>query len=293
MPTGTRITTPVPRSYISDERLNSIEDPLAREAFFRAKLVCDNLGRLPGNSATIAGLLYPANPPASKAMAAVISSWVGAGLVFHYQRGPFWYIEITDTGSTQRLVGHMTERSEFPAPPKQMIENWEREFAREWLPIGRKRDKSDTSSEQRKDEVHTSSKPSISGLGHGLGREELGREEQGQIAADAADPDCLTPFEDDDLDQFDLHDPRIQEVLDRAFGLLGFDRKTGFGKKTFPDFEKVVLLVRKIWTNELPKNRVDAVNFMTEVLDECEVRKIRYPEGWLKILSGLRDGPKR
>ena len=46
MPVGTRITTPLPRSYLTDPRFNALKDPLARESYLRLKLMTDNVGRM-------------------------------------------------------------------------------------------------------------------------------------------------------------------------------------------------------------------------------------------------------
>jgi hypothetical protein len=138
MPIGTRLSTPIPRNYLHDERLNSITDALTREAYVRAKLVCDNLGRLPAHPAMLASTLFPAMPPTAAEMSRIIGVWVKAGLAFHYQAGSRWYVEIADNGETSKLVGNMTGESEYPAPPTKMITEWKAKFFCDWKPIQRK-----------------------------------------------------------------------------------------------------------------------------------------------------------
>lgn len=138
MPICTRSSTPLPRSYLYDERLNSVTDPLAREAYLRAKTACDNLGRMPANPAMLAGTLFPSLPPKAAYMERIVQDWVEAGLVFHYQAGSRWYIEICDNGATSKLVGNMTGESEYPPPPAEQVEKWKAKFACEWKPIERK-----------------------------------------------------------------------------------------------------------------------------------------------------------
>lgn len=157
MPIGTRLSTPIPRNYLHDERLNSVSDALAREAYLRAKLVCDNLGRLPAHPAMLASTLFPAMPPTPAEMSRIITQWVNVGLVFHYQAGSRWFVEMTDNGETSRLVGNMTGESEYPAPPAKMIAEWKAKFFSDWKPIERRSkrvrtgmDVSDTRSHEEK-----------------------------------------------------------------------------------------------------------------------------------------------
>lgn len=138
MPIGTRLSTPIPRNYLHDERLNSITDALAREAYLRAKLICDNLGRLPAHPAMLASTLFPAMPPAPAEMSRIIAQWAKVGLAFHYQAGTRWFVEIADNGETSKLVGNMTGESEYPPPPAKMIAEWKAKFCCNWKPIQRK-----------------------------------------------------------------------------------------------------------------------------------------------------------
>ena len=142
MPTGTRVSTPLPRDYLTDPRLNSLRDPLAREAYFRAKLIADNLGRLPGDPSTLAGLLYPSAPPSRAVMQKIISSWKRVGLAFYYPHARVYYLEIADTGRTQKILGNMSTFSDFPPPPSGMISSWEQKFGLKRAPIRRKYGKS-------------------------------------------------------------------------------------------------------------------------------------------------------
>ncbi len=194
MPTGTRLTTPLPRDYLTDSRLNSLRDPLAREAYFRAKLMCDNLGRLPGDPSTLAGLLYPSAPPSRAIMQKVIASWKKAGLAFHYPHARVWHIEIADTYKTQKIVGNMSKNSDFPPPPSGMVSSWEQKFGVKRAPIRRKSDKSrpndgDTECERGSDGVSLS-KVRLSQVEKG--REGLGKADNSDSNLPADDGKNLT-----------------------------------------------------------------------------------------------------
>jgi hypothetical protein len=156
MPTGTRLSTPIPRSYLTDVRLASVRSPLARESFFRMKLIADNLGRLPGSEGMVGGLLYPAGAPAPSAMKSALKDLERADLIFRYQVGAAFFIEICDTGLTQHLIGNMARRSEYPAPPKKMIEAWQRRTGLQWRAI--------CDSQTRTNVVQTASEPSANGV---------------------------------------------------------------------------------------------------------------------------------
>ena len=194
MPTGTRLTTPLPRDYLTDPRLNVLRDPLAREAYLRAKLITDNLGRLPGDPSTLAGLLYPSAPPSRVVMQKIISSWKRAGLAFHYQNSRIWYLEISDTYRTQRIVGNMSRNSDFPPPPSGMISSWEQKFGLKRAPIRRKSGKSrsndgDTECERGTDGVSLS-KVKLSQVEKG--REGLGKADNSDPNLPAGDGKDLT-----------------------------------------------------------------------------------------------------
>ncbi len=158
---------------------------MVREAFFRAKLVCDNLGRLPGDLATLAGILYPAAPPSAAKMRVIVAAWVKAGLASHYRAGRAWFIEICDTGATQRLVGNMSARSDFPPPPERLIRAWERRFGLKWQPVGRAGKESEIGIDTYK-RVQTR----IAELGRvGLGQDEC-RAGQGSCSSNCNPADC-------------------------------------------------------------------------------------------------------
>lgn len=189
MPTGTRVSTPLPRDYLTDPRLNSLRDPLAREAYFRAKLMCDNLGRLPGDPSTLAGLLYPSAPPSRAVMQKVIASWKKVGLAFYYPHARVWFLEISDTYRTQKIVGNMSKYSDFPPPPSGMISSWEQKFEVKRAPIRRKSGKLRSNDDDTECE-HGSDGVSLSKVR--LGKVRLGRDGLGQ------DPnsDANRPVED-------------------------------------------------------------------------------------------------
>lgn len=284
MPIGTRQSTPIPRSYIYDARLNGIRSPLAREAYLRAKLVADNLGRLPGDPATLAGTLYPACPPKASEMARVIQDWIRAGLVFRYGNGRLRFLEIADNGLTQRLVGNMTGRSEFPAPPEKMIRRWEKKAGLAWQPV--KRAISD--SQNCSDAVHTQSER-VSLKGREGKRGEQGQE--GSTEGDGNDP-AGRPFRPPEKD---LTSPRASDErpsnteelfkmatggrFDPERGLAGYDKRGSFINAVMATLENL----------GRPKTAAAVERFMTEVVDLCnEEQGFKVPSGWMKVLGDLR-----
>lgn len=160
MPIGTRLSTPIPRAYLSDPRLAAVKSALAREAFFRMKLTVDNLGRMPGDAAMVAGLLYPSNPPPAAQMAKVLAELDRAGLVLWYRSGPVRFVQVPDTGSTQKIIGHMATSSEYPAPPDELLSKWQKKTGLAWQAVRVTRDFKGKGSNG----VRTASEPSSNGV---------------------------------------------------------------------------------------------------------------------------------
>lgn len=278
MPIGTRLSTPIPRSYLHDERLNSIADPLAREGFLRAKLVCDNRGRLPGNPAMLAGILWPANPPKAAKMSQIIESWSRAGLVFHYSAGTRSFIEITDNGTTSRLVGNMSDQSEYPSPPQELVDKWAKEFGCEWKPIAR-------SGNTSKDDV----RPRSNGSTHVPTRIAEEKRVVGSVVEEKRDelvgsrPD-LTDSVDLEDKRFDPDQPTNVDLLAKLFKAVSHGKWVGTKQ-----FQRVVLF-KLSELKSLPKNPKDLERLLSVVMDECDSRgsKYKWPREWREAIEGLR-----
>lgn len=278
MPIATRLSTPLPRSYLHDERLNSIADTLAREAFLRAKLICDNRGRLPANPGMLAGILFPSNPPRAAKMFSIIQEWSRSGLAFHYQVGSRWFVEFCDNGATSRLVGNMTEDSEYPGPPQELIDNWTKEFGCEWKPIGRswKTGTDDVRTRSNEfEQVQTrivEEKGVVGSRVEGNGRELVGRVGSSTNSVDLEDT------------RFDPDQPTNHVLLGEVFKRVSHDIRIGTKA-----FQRVILLKLSERESGIPKKRKDWERFMSSVMDEREARKIPYPREWLDSLSELRE----
>jgi hypothetical protein len=274
MPVGTRVSTSIPRAYLYDARLNSIKDPLAREAHFRAKLHADNLGRMPGDADTLRGLLFPMNPPSVKKMKWVLNAWVNHGLVLRYRVGRCWFVEIGDNGSTMKLVGHMTDRSDFPVPPEKTVRAWERRFGVKRIEVSRY--------EPSTNPVHTELAPGFTSQSQSQsqkGREGKGAESEGSVRETTADLDRLPPKRK----AFDS----VTELFARVTGNR-FDPEKGFNgyglRGTFTG-----IVIEQAREHGVPSTAKLQADFMGMVVDACEdTRGIKAPSGWIKVLSDLR-----
>jgi hypothetical protein len=276
MPIGTRLSTPIPRSYLYDERLNCIADPLTREAFLRAKLVCDNLGRIPANPGMLAGILFPSNAPKAAKMYQIVEAWSRAGLVFHYQVGSRWFVEVCDNGATSRLVGNMSGQSEYPAPPRELVDSWVKEFGSDWKPIGRSGANTGT------DEVHTRSNKAEhvqTRIAEG-GRVE--GEENGRVLV--GNRGGSTDTVDLEGDQLNPDQPTNCALLSSVFKPISEGKLLGTNR-----FQRVVLLKLSELGNTVPTRRKKWERFMSSVMDECQSRNITWPREWGDVISKLRS----
>ncbi|MGH9735816.1 MAG: hypothetical protein ACRD8A_14645 [Candidatus Acidiferrales bacterium] len=284
MPIGTRLSTPIPRNYLHDERLNSITDALAREAYIRAKLVCDNLGRLPAHPATLASTLFPAMPPASAKMSRIIAKWVEVGLVFHYQVGTRQYVEITDNGETSKLVGNMTGESEYPPPPDKMIADWNAQFCGNWKAIQRKSKRVHTGSnayhtrspEEKRSEVKRSEESGVMSKG---------------TAADAANGDCDgRPTGQSDSDLTDgLTCTKVVRDHNGILQFAGLERnRLGKLDPMFIAHAGIVFASYKKTTHQNNHCDCDPAVFLDELITSCKGVGIPYPKGALARLKELQ-----
>ena len=78
----------------------------------------DNLGRMEGDPAVIAGMIFPREPYATPAR---IESWLSelhdAGLICWYEGRGDRFIYLKQHERHQTIKGNMSETSDFPAPP--------------------------------------------------------------------------------------------------------------------------------------------------------------------------------
>jgi hypothetical protein len=277
MPIGTRLSTPIPRTYIHEERLTSIADPQTREAYLLAKLMADNLGRLPANPATLAGILFPANPPKPGKMSEIIRSWCEAGLVFHYSFGARAFIEIADNGLTSRLVGNMSTQSEYPAPPQEMIDEWVKKFG-EWRSIVQPEKRSTYAVDTRSNK--SEHVPTCIAEEKGVvekGVEENRRELVGKVGGN---PEMRE-------ERFNPDQPTNQVLLGSLFKTLKPFKGKIVGTK---EFQRLVLLkLQDAGDIVQSTDNQRWERFFSSVLDEADQRKILYPREWYRVLNVFRE----
>lgn len=316
MPHSTRLSTPITRSYLSDQWLNAIDDALAREFFFRAKLACDNLGRLPGDPGMLAGILFPGVPLNRNRVQKVLDVLFKGRLIFYYQVGRQWFVEICDTGLTQTLVGNMSDKSEYPAPPQTMVQKWETFTGRKHRKIERVRPAPVAPKDGNipsKDDVQTGSDdvrtrsnesepvqtcmPGLVRVGQGLGREGLG-----EAGSDFAEPANATlPSTVADANQPTgitktygefLTDPTSGESL-HVLSAGKFLDHVGF--KGYKQRDEFLAVIRSCFDacRDIPLGgKPQAAEFMGYVVNTCQLQGFKAPKGWMRVLDELRAEAK-
>jgi|SRR5580704_1063243 hypothetical protein len=313
MPHSTRLSTPIPRSYLSDPWLNEIDDPLAREFFLRAKLACDNCGRLPGDAGMLAGILFPGVPLNRKRTEKILEVLVKGRLIFHYQVGRQWFLEICDTGATQRLVGHMTDQSEYPPPPAAMVEKWEAFTGRKREVPQRVRGNSKASAKKNansngvdtgSDEVHTGSnayeqvstciaeqsRAEQSRVGSEKSREESDFAKTANATYRA--PAAGAKAADKTYGQL-ISDPATETSLE-ILTAGKFLADVGF--RGYRDKGEFLTVVKSCFDarRDVPMGgRQQAIDFMEHVANSCNGQDFDAPKGWLRVLGELRAEQKQ
>jgi hypothetical protein len=258
------------------------------------KLLCDNAGRLPGDAAVLGSLLFPTWPVKATTMAGFLRELVRCNLIFHYKRGPASFVEIADHGATQRLAGNMTAASDFPAPPREMIERWEDRTGRQWQEV-RKYGSNDvrTTSERNSNEVGTSSNDvrlKRSRRGQGQESEEKGREFDATKTVPASLPasNGAAKLTFGELTAKDDSDTRIHKLTAGQF-----DTSVGFrGYKDEGKFRELIERVARDW-NDSEANQSNAREFMAHVLNSVQAAGFNAPAGWVKGLGELRRASQK
>ena len=288
--------------------LNSVDDALAREFFFRAKLAADNCGRLPGSPEMLAGILFPSIPMNRKRVEKVLGDLVKACVIFYYKVGNQWFLEICDTGLTQTLVGNMTDISEYPAPPESMIVKWERITGRTHKRIGKVRTRSERSSDEvptGSDGVYTSSSNvKAVRVGQGLVRSGVGSGLDGTGSdfakgANASVPSTATAEEKSPTGL--THSKTYGELITDPTSGVSLHLLTAgkfvddFGFKSYEDREEFLAVVRSCFDarRDVPfGGKPEAVEFMSHVVNACVGQGFKAPKGWMRMLGELRTEAK-
>lgn len=315
MPTGTRLTTPIPRAYLSDSRLASVTDVLARELFFRAKVTVDNLGRMPGEPAMVAGLLYPVSSPPATRTAKALRALDHAGLILWYRFGPQRFICIPDTGATQKIVGHMATTSEYPAPPKELISRWERKTGLTWQPVRVASEPKDKGSNG----VRTPSEPSSNGVssrsnGVSPSQEESCSEESCSAEPSRAEPDAPDGALSGSVARKEKNTPDRDQTFAEWLGVAGQGVLPGqyvgkqarhiFGKlaggryrdeldfqthegEAWNAFAQLVVDTFESFWDEQYRPLIGDEKFMSAVVNASH-KDGRVRKGWMRILNDLR-----
>jgi hypothetical protein len=294
MPHSTRLSTPIPRSYLSNMWLNSVDDPLARETFFRMKLACDNLGRLPGDPGMVSGVLFPGNPPPRTKMTKVLETLAKCRLIFWYEVSRQQFIEICDTGITQKLVGFMTDESDYPPPPQRMVEKWE-SFTGQKREIVKNLNRSKrVYTGTNRDEPVQTGIDGQSRLGKGQSQIEQSREDSDFAkTANAIVPSTATAEEKARAREERTYGEAIMSpTLATDLHILTsghFDRDIGL--QGYNHADEFLAVIRSCFESrrEIPLGgRKESADFMGHVVNACQQQGFKAPPGWIKALSECR-----
>ena len=110
-----------------DQRVNVLSGPWPMLLYTWLIPCQDNLGRLEGDADVIKGMVFPKQKSATERQ---VESWLqalhGAGLVYRYHLNGAWYLQFPSDSVErhQKIVGNMTDTSEFPPPNPSAYDEW-------------------------------------------------------------------------------------------------------------------------------------------------------------------------
>lgn len=108
-------------------RVNALSNPWTMLLYTWLIPCQDNLGRLEGDPDVIKGMVFPKLKVVTEAK---VEAWLQAlhaqGLLFGYTVNGTRYLQFPEDAREeyQKLVGNMTEASDFPAPPEKDYDAW-------------------------------------------------------------------------------------------------------------------------------------------------------------------------
>jgi len=105
----------------TDARVAGLGSPLARLLYTWMIPHCDNLGRMPGEPASVRATVIPREQDVSDGD---VHEWLQdmdrLGLVCWYHYDGMRYVQMLGWEKHQKIVGNMARTSHYPAPPKDL-----------------------------------------------------------------------------------------------------------------------------------------------------------------------------
>lgn len=119
----------------------------------------DNCGFFNGSPGSLREDFYPHHPEITiEEVRKIRDVLKDKGLIIVYQVEGLEYILVPKVSTYSRIVGNISDKSDFPAPPEGVIEEWEARFNEVYTPLIRRSYSENTPDEHRSNDVSPESK---------------------------------------------------------------------------------------------------------------------------------------
>jgi hypothetical protein len=119
----------------------------------------DNCGFFNGSPGSLREDFYPHHPEITiEEVRKVRDVLAERGLIIVYQVEGLDYVLVPKVGKYSRIVGNISDKSDFPPPPEEAIRIWEQRFNEVYTPLIRRTYSGNTPDEQGMNDVSTESK---------------------------------------------------------------------------------------------------------------------------------------
>lgn len=119
----------------------------------------DNVGYFDGAAGMMRDNFFPHHPKITPEEVRIARNILNdVGLIIVYQVNGIDYILVPKVNNWSRIIGNISDKTDFPLPPKDVITAWERRFNEVYTPLIRRKDTKDTGYEHRTNDVSPESK---------------------------------------------------------------------------------------------------------------------------------------
>ena len=119
----------------------------------------DNCGFFNGSPGSLREDFYPHHPEITIEEVRIIRDVLkNKGLIIVYQVEGLDYILVPKVSTYSRIVGNISDKSDFPSPPEEAIAEWEKRFNEVYTPLVRRTYSESTPDERRTNDVSPESK---------------------------------------------------------------------------------------------------------------------------------------
>jgi len=119
----------------------------------------DNCGFFNGSPGSLREDFYPHHPEVTiDEVRKVRDVLKDRGLIIVYQVEGLDYVLVPKVSKYSKIVGNISDKSDFPPPPEEVIKEWEARFNEVYTPLIRRTNDENTPDEQRMNDVSTESK---------------------------------------------------------------------------------------------------------------------------------------